>query len=280
MPSDRDRFSYDDKQQYRSVVAQQGRVTVPADWNEAQEIFAEEQRREALDIVGPAGTPDDGYSIDIPPTSPDFDFLVSSGTMYVGGERVFLPHQISYFTQPDWIDAPKPDPEPVLEFIYLQLQEQEVSAVEDSNLKDVALGGPDTTQRTRILQHIVRTPTQARTCADALAQQLSAWLTQGLVFDPATMRLNSLARLKVGFDPSGPPPDACEPTASAGYLGAENQLIRVRLTSQNEFVWGFDDSSFFYRVDVIDNQTLRLQTPPVDSFHQPRANQAIEILRS
>jgi hypothetical protein len=279
MPSDRDRFSYDEKQQYRSVVAQQGRVTVPADWNESQEIFAEEQRKEALDIVGPAGTPDDGYRIDVPQSSPDYDFLIAPGTMYVGGERVFLPQQITYFTQPDWIDAPRPNPDPVLEFIYLQLQEQEVSAVEDSTLKDVALGGPDTTQRTRLLQHIVRTPTQAKTCPEALLEQIAAWLAQGLTFDPATMRLNSLSRLKVGFDQSATPPDPCEPTASGGYLGAENQLIRVRLTSQDEFVWGFDDSSFFYRVDVIDNQTLRLQTPPVDSFHQPRANQAIEILR-
>ena len=280
MPGDRDRFSYDEKQQYRSVVAQQGRVTFPADWNESQEIFAEEQRKEALDIVGPAGTPDDGYRIDVPQSSPNYDFLIEPGTMYVGGERVFLPGQITYFTQPDWIDAPPPNPDPVLEFIYLQLQEQEVSAVEDSTLKDVALGGPDTTQRNRLLQHIVRTPTQAKTCPEALLEQIAAWLAQGLTFDQATMRLNSLSRLKVGFDQSATPPDPCEPTASGGYLGAENQLIRVRLTSQNEFVWGFDDSSFFYRVDVIDNQTLRLQTPPVDSFHQPRANQAIEIPRS
>jgi hypothetical protein len=280
MPSDRDRFSYDERQQYRSVVAQQGRVTVPADWNEAQEIFAEEQRKEALDIVGPAGTPDDGYRIDIPQSSPNFDFLVEPGTMSVGGERAFLPQQITYFTQPDWIDAPPPNPDPVLEFIYLQLQEQEVNAVEDSTLKEVALGGPDTTQRTRLLQHIVRAPTQARTCPEALAQQIAAWLAQGLTFDPATMRLNSIARLEVSFDQSGQQPDPCEPTASGGYLGAENQLIRVRVTAPDEFVWGFDDASFLYRVDVIDNQTLRLQAPPVDSFHQPRANQAIEILRS
>jgi hypothetical protein len=280
MPSDRDRFSYQASRQYRSVVAQQGRVTVPADWNEAQEIFAEEQRREMLDIVGPAGTPDDGYRVDIPQPSADFDFLVSQGTMYVGGERVFLPRQIRYFAQPDWIDAPAPDPSPVLEFIYLQLQEQEVSAVEDSSLREVALGGPDTTQRTRLLQHIVRAATKATTCPGALADQVQAWLAQGLVFDPATMRLRSMARLKAGFDPSGPPPDPCEPSASGGYLGAENQLIRVRVTAPGELVWGFDDASFLYRVDVIDNQTLKFQTPPVDSFHQPRVNQAIEILRS
>ena len=63
MGSDRARVSYDEKQQYRSVVMQQGRVTLEADWNEAQQISTEETRKEALDFVGPAGTPDDGYRI-------------------------------------------------------------------------------------------------------------------------------------------------------------------------------------------------------------------------
>ena len=35
MGSDRARVSYDANQQYRAVVAQQGRVTLEADWNEA-----------------------------------------------------------------------------------------------------------------------------------------------------------------------------------------------------------------------------------------------------
>ena len=60
MGSDRARATYDVGRQYRSVVMQQGRVTVEADWNESQTIAAEEERNEAFDFVGPAGTPDDG----------------------------------------------------------------------------------------------------------------------------------------------------------------------------------------------------------------------------
>jgi hypothetical protein len=280
MPSDRDRLSYDERQQYRSVVAQQGRVTVPADFNEAQEIFAEEQRKEALDIVGPSGTPDDGYKVGFPSPNPNFDLLVGAGTMYVGGMCISLPQPIQYFVQSDWIDPPAPTATPQNEYIYLYLQEQEISAAEDQSLKDRALGGPDTTQRTRLLQHIVRAATGATTCPEALEKQVKDWAEEGLAFGPDTMQLNSVSTLLVGFDNTGTTPDPCDPTVSGGYLGAENQLIRVRITAPKKFVWGFDNASFLYRVDVVDNQTVKLQSPPVDAFHQPRTGQAIELLRT
>src|SRR3982751_6216928 len=103
MGSDRARVTYDPRQSYRSVVMQQGRVTLEADWNEAQAIAAEELRKETLDIVGPSGTPDDGYRVE--PLSglgfAPFDFLVSAGTMYVGGLRVELATPVQYSNQSD-----------------------------------------------------------------------------------------------------------------------------------------------------------------------------------
>src|SRR3954452_24201481 len=106
MGSDRARVSYDESRQYRSVVMQQGRVTLEADFNETEQIINEEQRKEALDFVGPAGTPDDGYRVVEAGViaTPLFDFTVSRGTMYVGGERAYLPNDIVYSQQPDWFD--------------------------------------------------------------------------------------------------------------------------------------------------------------------------------
>src|SRR5436305_7570993 len=102
MSSDRARVSYDPTRQYRSVVAQQGRVTLEADVNEAQEIAGEILRAETIDIVGPCGTPDDGYKIAAGGAAPDF--AVGPGTMYVGGERVTWPAGLSYSSQPEWLD--------------------------------------------------------------------------------------------------------------------------------------------------------------------------------
>jgi uncharacterized protein DUF6519 len=99
MSSDRARISYDPRQQYRSVVMQQGRVTLEADWNESQDIASEEGRAEALDVVGPSGTPDNGYAVSVPSGLAPFDFEVGPGTMYVGGVRAFLPSAVDYSSQ-------------------------------------------------------------------------------------------------------------------------------------------------------------------------------------
>src|SRR5215471_14316258 len=255
MGSDRTRVSFDERQEYTSVVMQQGRVTLDADWNEAADIAREELRNETLDIVGTSGTPDNGYQILLTNPNPNFptppfDFFVGPGTMYVGGVRAFLPSVVQYSEQiqarlpvepppprpAEWLDA-SDDPDwvdissftgnpPVSEFVYLFLREQEVSAVEDSDLKDVALGGPDTAQRTRLIQHIVRLRTQQQNCSLALTTDASQrWNQEGLFFDPNTMRLLSQSALQVGFSQQPPQPDPCNPQAQGGYLGADNQLI-------------------------------------------------------
>jgi hypothetical protein len=280
MPSDRARVTYDPTQQYRSVVMQQGRVTLEADWNEAELISKEETREEALDFVGPSGTPDDGYRIT---PGANFDFQIQAGTMYVGGIRQYLPANATYFNQPDWLLPPGPDPTPpVNEYIYLYLLEQEISAVEDSDLKDVALGGPDTAQRGRILQQVQRTATSASTCPDAFAEAQKKWIASGLEFQPATMRLQGTSQLKVGFDPAGGTSNPCQPAAQSGFLGAFNQLIRVQITGPNTFVWGYDNASFLYQITQVlpDNQTVQLKTRPVDAFHQPAAGQVVEVTRA
>ncbi len=290
MGSDRARNSYDSRQLYRSVVMQQGRVQLEADWNEAQFLAGEEMRKQALDIVGAAGTPDNGYAVTFPPNLPAFDFEVGAGIMYVGGVRVWAPRPIRYGRQSDWLDAaidpewvPVPTANPGNEYIFLLVREQEVSAVEDSDLKDVALGGPDTAQRTRLVQHVERQATQATDCAAALQAARKQWAQEGLFFDPGTMRLQSHDRLQVSFVSSGGG-TLCDPTAQGGYLGADNQMIRVQIASYSAatktgtLLWGFDDASFLYRVNVVDPQTLTLQSAPVDAEHQPQGGQAVEVL--
>jgi len=277
---------------------QQGRVTVEADWNEEEQIVNEELRKDLLDIVGSCCTPNDGYRVIETDNSsdPPFDFSVGKGTLYVGGMRVVLPNPLQYSQQtewfdhlhdPDWVDLPTLQTYPRHELIYLYLREQEVSAVEDTALREVALGGPDTAQRMRLVQHIVRKSTEAKDCAGALAEARKRWATQGLHFDEQTTRLKSLATLQVSFLEEKKKLDPCEPQAHGGYLGADNQLIRVQIagfntqTQKYSLVWGFDNASFLYRVNVAaDNKTLKLLSRPIDDFHKPRANQAVEVLRS
>ncbi len=178
-------------------------------------------------------------------------------------------------------------PEQPHELLYLLAREQEVSAVEDPALRDVALGGPDTTQRLRLVQRLIRYPTAARTWEDAWGQLVGQqWRPRGFVMDEATRSLEPAARLQVtGHDADG----AEQPADHGGYLGPNNQLIRVQVARVDDdgvpvLVWGYDNASFLYRLSSSvpsgHRTILRLATAPVDAYHQPREHQAVEVLRS
>ena len=300
MGSDRARVSYDPSRHWRGVVYQEGRVTLEADWNEAETIAAEENREQLLDIVGPSGSPDDGYKV-VPVVDGNGnatgDLTITAGTLYVGGERMVLDSDLDYADQPDWVDtaddpawAPAQVPEGnFTESVYLLLREQEVGAVEDTALLDIALGGPDTAERRRIVQRVVRGSSGGDACADGLEWIEAYWQRRGLTFDPATMMLESSATLQVGFSTDSSSGTLCDPVAQGGYLGSENQLIRVQIADVNEdgtptLVWGFDNAYFLYRVTVasVDDgagtSVLKLAPAPVDQYHQPRKDQAVEVL--
>jgi hypothetical protein len=295
MGSDRARISYDKRRRYRGVVSQQGRVTLEADQNEDRLIGAELLREETLDIVGRSGTPDPN-SFAVTQAADPFDITIGAGTMYVGGERVELETDLVYSSQsewldrtgdPDWLQPHQADPAGRRnELVYLYLEEHEVSAVEDTALLEVALGGPDTAQRLRLVQRIRRLPTTKTTCEDAMAELVDALGHDGLQRDVSTQQLTSPAALKVVYEDQGAAGTLCEPETQGGYLGAENQLLRVQTAGPDTdgnptLVWGFDDASFLYRVQVrADLLTLTLASSPVDDYHKPAQGQVVEVLRT
>jgi len=308
MPSDRTRTSDDLRQRYKAVVMQQGRVILDRDFNALREIVDRRIAADALDEIGSCGTPDDGFAISLPKIGPSasvawsysapnpWDFLIAPGTMYVGGQRVVLsppgPGQPpwSYFNQPDWIRPDDPAAfsgsysTPPREYVYLRVFEQEVGAVEDPDLLDVALGGPDTTQRIRLMWRVERMPVDATDCATALAQ---AWSARGFLFAATTMALRPQVALQVvSFAATPTTSNPCDPVAQGGYLGADNQLIRLQIgestNGQARLLWGYDDASFLYRIASVgsDGQTLQLRQVPVDAFHYPKPRQIVEVLRT
>lgn len=283
MTSDRARISWDRTREWRSVVAQQGRVTLEADVNEASTIAQEGRREEILDIVGPTGTPDNGYAVS---DAGGGAIALSAGTLYLGGWRLELDASLVSSAQPDFLDAPIYEAKDGAEVVLLRAYEQEVVAVEDQALREVALGGPDTAARTRLLQQVIRVPIQATDCATAAVEIGKGLAEQGLSLDPHSLQLLSTARLKVGFVPPDPLPGPCDPPAQGGYLGADNQLIRVTVTDfdpdtgKGTFLWGWNNASFLYRATTAAANTLVLATDPLDAEHTPRVGQPVEVLRT
>lgn len=286
MGSDRARISFDPTRGYRSVVAQQGRVTLEADSNEQSSIQSEALRLETLDIIGPAGTPDPhGYEVSVNASGA---LVVAPGTMYVGGWRLHLDDIVPLAAQPEWLDQPVSTAMQKNFVVAVLVTEQFISATEDQALLEVALGGPDSAARSKLMQHFVELPVDASKCPAAEADLIKNLLTSmGLDLNPDTLELDFDATLLVG--PFTPPTlsDPCCPPAQGGYLGADNQLVCVTVASLGAsptLLWGWNNASFLYRAAVVNSSPtspiLQLSPAPVDAAHSPQPGQVIEILQT
>jgi hypothetical protein len=282
------RINFDKTKHYSSVRMQQGRVLTDDDWNENARIENEIQRVSNTEIVGPFGSPDDGFKIaNLRLESGLVNFDILSGTLYLGGLRLELETGETYRLQKDWLQKPAlSDGTPNFneleryDLVYLESWQQPVSAVEDSSLFEVALGGPDTTTRVRNMRRVhLATGIGFCSCTDAWDKLKTDWKAAflGKINEEYERITDTL--LKVSFNNSGLPEDLCTPAAAGGYLGAENQAIRVQLVDNNHFTWGFDNASPLYRVAVSANgKTVKMLTEPKDQYHWPLSNQVVEIL--
>ncbi|MGH8563221.1 MAG: DUF6519 domain-containing protein [Gammaproteobacteria bacterium] len=259
---------------------------------------------------------------EFPPSKETYDFALGSGSFYLGGLRFEVVPQIvaegpdleRFLSQTDWLqidaDLGNLPARPSLadltnadgsfkarvDLVYLRGWEQCVTAVEDSELRERTLGGPDTSVRMRRMRRIeieVLPEVGAigrAICAAAFAN-LKAQLTapregdntgEPHLFDDANCELRSKARLTITFGGAGITEDPCKPKVTAGFLGAENQTIRVQLTATNRFIWGYDNASPFYRVQVLEEEgepvKIKFLTLPRDQDAQPLKNETVEIL--
>ena len=165
MKGDFTRFLYNPLRHYSRVLKQQGRVDLDADWNEAVEIFTQLERSEARDVIGRSGVPEEsnGYRVQV---TPGGELAVSRGRIYVEGIQCSNeldpdsadPDQLLLLTeQEDLPGYTLPAAEGVY-LAYVDVWERHVTYIEDPEIREVALGGPDTTTRTRTLCQIRLAP--------------------------------------------------------------------------------------------------------------------------
>jgi hypothetical protein len=282
---DLSRAAFEPTKRYAGVRMQQGRVNLDDDFNEAARIADDDEQRMLVHIIGPAGSPDGGFAVSDPTmTGAALDFAIGAGTMYLGGLRVWNPQAARFVMQPDWLLQPAseqalPD-EGRTDLVYLEVWKQPVTAVEDAELFEVALAGPDTAARMRTMWRVHLAPkVAAGDCPSAWAAFIAAWKAAALGDVAGSGESVVDATLAVGIVPGGPSDDLCSPPVAGGYLGAENQAIRVELVDATHFTWGFDNASPLYRVQIgADRTTITLETEPKDQAHWPTAGQIVEIL--
>jgi hypothetical protein len=160
---------------FSRVLMQQGRVQLDADWNEQNSILLYYLRMLAADLIGPHGGPakPDGTAGDgfmIVGTAGSSDFSIGEGHYYVHGilcenerpkDENGNPVDVTYLNQSGY-PLPKKDGQPEslsagTYLVYLDVWERHVTYVEDEDkdqidpsIREVALGGFDTTTRAKV----------------------------------------------------------------------------------------------------------------------------------
>ncbi|MGZ8281880.1 MAG: DUF6519 domain-containing protein [Allosphingosinicella sp.] len=289
MTADISRHSLRPAQLFTGVVRQQGRVPLDADETEGDDLNSLALRLMVADTICANGSPDDGFIISDPMVADgQLDFHIEAGTFYLGGSRLeSLGEQ--YVEQPDWLtfplDAPGPDVPPGerVDLVWLMAEDQLVTATEDAELIERALGGPDTTARRRMMWRVIVREDVPDDCAEAFVDLVED-LFEGGKLGPDGCEILSDARLTIGFTQLEPLDDLCRPTAEVGFLGARNETFRIQVTEPGRFLWGRDNAAPLYRVQIADDddgarRRLNFLTLPRDEFGWPLAGMTVELLR-
>ena len=291
MSSDISRQRFNPTNDFQNVLMQQGRVQLDAEWNEWNEILDRRWRSETIDIIGrcvvPLETPD------------GFEIQLSGGSLTIGRGRIYVHglqaenhgagdlefdailaesrglDPLPYDEQPYY-----PNPETLPEtggphLVYVDVWEREVTAVEDPGLREVALGGPDTTTRLQTAWQVRVLPDvgTGTTCATP-DEQLKGWLD---VTRPSSGRLTTAG---VGV---ATPDDPCLIPPSGGYRGLENRTYRVEIHDGGEvgdatFKWSRDNASVATGVSaIIGDLTLTVDRAVWDSVRRFSPGDWVEV---
>ncbi len=157
-------------------------------------------------------------------------------------------HFLTYTTQPDYPGQAKLSKGTY--HVYLDVWERLITTVEDDSIREVALGGPDTAARAKLIAQVKVTqdpslPPDPAACATPMA--LSA------LFQPYSRGL-----LKARVRPSAASMDPCIISPTSSYRGPENQLYRVEIHTGTKdalgnaavptFKWSREDGSVMFPI--------------------------------
>jgi hypothetical protein len=250
MQVDISRPTFDATKHFASLLHQQGRVPLDADFNEQTAILLHQLRTIITDLVGPAAMPllvgpgmpagAAGFQIE-PVTNGDnkaIDLRIAPGRAYVDG--ILVENEVGvysaqdtwarYSNQPDgYLDPDNPaDGLPGFPFaVYLRVWERLITALQDPAIREIALGdpGPDTAARVKVIWQVALLPLD--TAANATDAQLAKALHEKLAeFGPPSGLLAARAKRPLDSDN-----DPCHLPPEAKFRGPENQLYRVEVHS-------------------------------------------------
>ncbi|MCG8420280.1 MAG: DUF6519 domain-containing protein, partial [Proteobacteria bacterium] len=161
MKGDFTRSTFRPKRHYRSVRMQQGRVQLDADWNEQADILLHRLEKGMRDLIGPSGGSSDQAGFRIVSGGDGIagnDFRILTGRYYVDGILCENDIETTLRSQEDR-EIAYANPADVIEstgwyLVYLDVWDRHITAIEDDKLRELALGGADTTSRYQTLWQV------------------------------------------------------------------------------------------------------------------------------
>ncbi|HJP66966.1 MAG TPA: DUF6519 domain-containing protein [Actinomycetota bacterium] len=261
MRADFTRMTFRPEDHFSGVLLQQGRVQVDADWNEQADIVKHRDHTSASDLIGPSGGPlhDAGFALtcdggDILAGCLADDIRIGLGRYYVDGILCQNEGSVPLTAQPDLPHVVVPTAGGTY-LAYLDVWERLLTALEQPRIREVALGGPDTATRTRVVWQvrlIAAGPTD--TCLDFESHDGTPWVPTGSESD---------GMLAARGAPQEVPLDECLVPAGAGYRRIENQLYRVEIHDGGAlgtatYTWSRDNGSVVARLTDIDDDVITI----------------------
>jgi hypothetical protein len=299
MEGDFSRDSFDPRKRFSRVMMQQGRVQLDSDWNEQTSLTLGYIRTLAADLLGlgagpvaacgfqivdsqdgqadtSAGKPDATSTARKKPAGQALkngELMILPGRYYVGGILVELDAPMLYSAQPGCPFNDSTSTEALKGatswIAYLDVWEEFVSADQEDDIREPALGGVDSCGRALIRW-------QVRILVDP-AKEILDDFTQFRPGDHGTLT----AWTKAGETPDKPciiPPDA-------KYRGLENQLYRVEIHRGSDesgggatFKWSRDNGSLVYPVKDVNDELVRLDHLGRDERSELAVGQWVELV--
>ena len=249
------------------VLMQQGRVQLDADWNEQAAILLYYLRSLAGDLIGQHGGPvPAGFAVTpvASGTQPISDLNLSPGHYYVDGILCELDSgtTASYHQQPAFPNPPAIPPGTDA-IVYLDIWERHLTSAQQDQIREVALGGPDTASRAQIvwqlkllassqdsgfkgasIGNLFQTLQQQADTAQTDTRQKYNIADGSWREVTDYLQTTSGGQMAARVQPQNTSTNPCVISPQSAYRGTENQLYRVEIHTGGNTVWsGKTDSS-------------------------------------
>lgn len=273
MKGDFSRRTFDRKKHYSNVLVQQGRVQVDSDWNEQQTIHQYRHETQTGDAIGRCGAPKPEHGGGFEITPDGSDLKISGGRIYVDG--ILCENDSDGATLKKQNDLPmkKGDlagftlPTGERYLVYLDVWQRHITAIDDPDIREKALGGPDTATRTKTIWQVKLHPVESG----------STWKPDA----------TGSGKLSAHTDSTGTDTGPCVLPPTAGFSRLENQLYRVEIhrgtdpedaTVKPTFKWSRDNGSVVTSITSVRGQILIVKDTGRDEVLGFAHDQWVEIL--